>query len=200
MPQNTNSRTLRGFTLIELLIVVAVIAVLIGLLLPALAKARDSANRAACGGNMRSLGQILESYKGDNDARYPLAKYMPEPWLSGDENPPITRALASYVEPDSKMYHCPGDHVVHDFPWVDADGQSHISGMSYLFITDLAGRTFEETMRHRRLDLDTAHVAISHDFDGGTFETQDGQLVPVDFFHTKRNILFVDGHVGNRAR
>ena len=56
----------RGFTLIELLVVVAIIALLIGILLPALGKARDSARRTRSLSNMRSHGQVLAIYSNEN--------------------------------------------------------------------------------------------------------------------------------------
>jgi prepilin-type N-terminal cleavage/methylation domain-containing protein/prepilin-type processing-associated H-X9-DG protein len=62
-----------GFTLIELLVVISIIAVLLGILMPALQRVRDQAKEMGCRANLKQLGVVQFMYLDDNDDRYPSA-------------------------------------------------------------------------------------------------------------------------------
>lgn len=63
-----------AFTLIELLVVISIIALLMGILLPSLARARDNGKQVVCFSNLRQLAMAARIYTNDYDGRFPLAQ------------------------------------------------------------------------------------------------------------------------------
>jgi len=82
----TLTRRTKGFTLVELLVVIGIIALLIGILLPVLNRAREAANSAACLSNLRQIGQAMRIYGNDNGDQI-----MPA-YTALNTNPPCSTA------------------------------------------------------------------------------------------------------------
>jgi prepilin-type N-terminal cleavage/methylation domain-containing protein len=112
----------KGFTLIELLVVIAIIALLVSILMPSLAKAREMAKRAGCGMNLSNAGKAIAIYKAVYEDCFPALEkgrvdITKDAGAKRDEPTGAVAAAYSAVAPmfllmrdgsqSAKMYICP---------------------------------------------------------------------------------------------
>lgn len=124
-------RAARGFTLIELLVVMAILALLVGLTMPALQSSRETARRVKCLANLRSFGQGLQNYMGDSKDVLPGVRPLHDsnrPPGASENDPSLLEIMTAYLDvplaeredptdPNSPftgvsdMFRCPSDVV-----------------------------------------------------------------------------------------
>ena len=118
----------QGFTLLELLTVVAIIAVLCSILVPALQTVRKSAQQATCASNMRQIGSALLLYAAANDNKLPETSHTAafgQSWIY---------TLSDYLGDCDEVRICPADPKGDDR--FDAGGTSYILN-SFLFVSQI---------------------------------------------------------------
>jgi prepilin-type N-terminal cleavage/methylation domain-containing protein len=129
-----------GFTLVELLVVVSIIALLLAILLPALNRARQTAQGIACTTQLRQFGMAIHLYAQENN------NYLPITWPGNNPQPRYKNwwsALAEYVGAEAtgwqdravakpaRIYRCPTDQTIDPDKGVNlfSSNASYISNM-----------------------------------------------------------------------
>ena len=195
-----------GFSLIELLVVIGIIAILAALLLPALAKARDTAKRGACMGNLRQVYLGIQLYAEDHDGLLPTKFEVKKNVLTADDiakgkqlNTPalgIQTVMARYT--GTNTFRCPADRgdSVDPTPVFTRKGDSYeVKGwdpekavkepqkvrLEYAAKLDLGGDPFKPWEAD-----DPAKVAE---------KISKNELGPIHWHQQRYNFLLGDGHV-----
>jgi prepilin-type N-terminal cleavage/methylation domain-containing protein len=112
----------RGFSLAEVLVVIAIIALLAALLLPALSRSKASAQRTYCLNNLRQIGIGVQLYAADHGDTLPAASNVTGRVMTTNHWGVFYRRLInSYVarpasSPQDKLFACPADTFCYDFP------------------------------------------------------------------------------------
>lgn len=146
-----NQRT--GFTLIELLVVISIISLLIAILLPALAKARESARQVQCMTKIKQLGLGMAMYQTDNsDWICPArsADATPAPYrrwwtiLSGYGYIATQGLIQDFgtLKPNADAFKCPSDNTlasVYDGVQFDGGGSSYLANGGVHYSSSITG-------------------------------------------------------------
>ena len=180
---------LSAFTLIELLVVIAIIAILAGMLLPALARAREEGRRAVCRGNIGQLGKGCIAYSNENGDFFPYH----DSTIATEQDPCNTLALLypEYVD-DVKVFGCPSTnddpkiYIAYDqgfrrssFGCAEATGGNPPLNTSY---------GYDRYLHYRDVSPSTA---VAADMDG----TSNDPASETSNHVGGQNVLYFDGHV-----
>jgi prepilin-type N-terminal cleavage/methylation domain-containing protein len=111
----SNNHLHGGFTLIELLAVIAIIALLGSLLLPALSKAKTRTHKVRCLANLRQLGIGLQLYTDDNSEKFPFTDAMTPNGWSRTGFIDFYTLTQPYIPTNRQFYLCPVDRGPFNF-------------------------------------------------------------------------------------
>jgi prepilin-type N-terminal cleavage/methylation domain-containing protein/prepilin-type processing-associated H-X9-DG protein len=190
-PRMTSRRA--AFTLIELLVVIGVIALIMGILMPVLGRAKNIAKRTACRSNLRQIGVAFRTYLDDNRDIMPPACALP--WYITDTNdtnyrPPITKFLGPLLQ-RPKVFICNADTAQKYYLRVGGTSYYYNGRQEWPFIgwIDGLGGTTISASRFAQDGVKERNINVMSDFD--RVHPRRGEL-----FGWK-NYLYADWHVSD---
>jgi prepilin-type N-terminal cleavage/methylation domain-containing protein/prepilin-type processing-associated H-X9-DG protein len=178
------NKTRAGFTLIELLIVIAIMAVLAAISVPAVNKALASSRSSKCLSNLRQLGTALLSYPADNNGYLPRVKLNPIPNPDPGESTDADWAKAVYNYIPTKDNTMSGPQVNKVFLCPAEKQTSNIDSSTYQYT---ASRSMEAGS--------SATTPTGTDTEG----KYNGPRTTVSIEKPSQTILLVDGKIGMDA-